>query len=54
MTDQYQWIPFYQELADKLLAFENKRKDLFVVIKELANQNEHLKYFQFEKNGKLR
>lgn len=49
MTDQYQWIPFYQELADKLLAFENKRKDLFVVIKELANQNEHLKYFQFEK-----
>lgn len=48
MIEKFQWIPFYQALADKLLAFEDRRKDLYDIIKELADQSNYLNYFHFE------
>lgn len=34
MENAYQWVPFYEALADKLLAYSNKRSELFELIKK--------------------
>lgn len=35
MDNAYQWVPFYEELADKLMAYKDKRDELFELIKKL-------------------
>lgn len=34
-TDTYDWIPFYEELANKLVAFQTKQKDLVQFLERL-------------------
>jgi len=50
MDKTYDWIPFYEELADKLLEYKNNRSELFQIIKNLAPQNEKLEYLHFERD----
>jgi hypothetical protein len=44
---KFQWAPFYEALADKLLEYSNKRRELFELIKKLASE-QTLTYFHFE------
>lgn len=48
MDNKFDWIPFHEELANKLLEYKNKRKDLFDIIKNLSDEKPMLKYLNFE------
>ncbi len=37
MTEKYTWVPFYIELADKILTYKNDRKTLILNIKKAHN-----------------
>lgn len=45
----YQWIPFYEALANKLLTYEDKREELFELIKKLSSEQTLMQYFHFER-----
>lgn len=49
MDNAYQWVPFYEALADKLLAFSDKRGDLFELMKKVASEQPLMKYLHFER-----
>lgn len=34
MDNAYQWVPFYEALADKLIAYSDKRNELFELMKK--------------------
>lgn len=36
MDNSYQLVPFYEALADKLLAYNDKRDELFALIKRVS------------------
>ena len=46
----YQWIPFYEELADKLLAYKDNRNELFDLVKKLSSEQPLMQYFHFERD----
>ena len=48
MSIIFNWIPFQEELADKLLLYKNKRAELFQIMKDLSTQNPLLTYLHFE------
>lgn len=48
MDNAYQWVPFYEALADKLLTFKDRRSDLFESIKKVASGQPLMKYLHFE------
>ncbi len=48
MADKFDWIPFHEELAHRLLAYKEKRNMLFELIKKIADQNPKLSYLHFE------
>jgi 5-methylcytosine-specific restriction protein B len=45
----YQWIPFYEDLADKLLAYKDKRSELFDLMKKLSSEQPLMQYLHFER-----
>lgn len=49
MTNQYEWIPFYEEFADKLLGFYDKRDELFEIVRELSEKESFMNYLHFER-----
>jgi len=49
MDNAYQWVPFYEALADKLLAYKDKRGDLFELMKKVASEQPLMKYLHFER-----
>ena len=49
MDNAYQWVPFYEAIADKLLAFNDKRADLFNLMKKVASEQPLMKYLHFER-----
>lgn len=49
MDNAFQWVPFYEALADKLLAYNDKRGDLFELMKEVALGHEDMQYLQFKR-----
>ena len=49
MDSGYQWIPFYEELADKLLAYKDKRSELFDLMKKLSSEQPLMQYLHFER-----
>lgn len=49
MDNAYQWVPFYEALADKLLAYSEKRGDLFDLMKKVASEQPLMKYLHFER-----
>lgn len=48
-NNAYQWVPFYEALADKLLTYSDKRDDLFALIKKVASEQPLMKYLHFER-----
>jgi len=48
MDDGYQWVPFYEELAEKLLAYKDRREELFDVMQAVASQEPMMKYLGLE------
>ncbi|MFZ7200653.1 McrB family protein [Avibacterium avium] len=53
-SSDFQWIDFYQEIANKLLAFENRRQELINWIYETSKKVANLSYLkdEFEKGVK--
>lgn len=51
MNDQFTWIPFYSELADKLIAYRERQHELFDLIKEISRGQQHLSYFNFQNDA---
>jgi len=49
MDNAYQWVPFYEALADKLLVYNDKRGDLFDLMKKVASEQPLMKYLHFER-----
>lgn len=49
MEDAYQWVPFYEALADKLLTYADKRHELFELIKKVSADQPMTSYFHFER-----
>jgi hypothetical protein len=49
MDNAYQWVPFYEALADKLLAFSDKRDELFDLMKKVSSEQPLMKYLHFER-----
>lgn len=45
----FEWIPFYEALADKLLEYKDKRKELFEIMKQLSKEERLLNYFSFNR-----
>ncbi|MGP6145860.1 AAA family ATPase [Jeotgalibaca sp. A122] len=50
MDNEYQWIPFYEEFADKLLGFYDKRDALFEIVRELSETQPFMTYLHFERD----
>lgn len=48
MDNSYQWIAFYETLADKLLEYKDKRNELFDLMKKMASQQQLMSYLHFE------
>ena len=48
----YQWVPFYEALADKLLTFSERRNELFNLMKSAAADQPLMKYFHFEREDR--
>jgi 5-methylcytosine-specific restriction protein B len=49
MGNAYQWVPFYEALADKLFTYSDKRDDLHDLMKKLAAEQPLMKYLHFER-----
>ncbi|MBT9147300.1 MAG: hypothetical protein DDT32_01054 [Syntrophomonadaceae bacterium] len=49
MENAYQWVPFYEALAEKLLAYSDKRDDLFALMKKVSSEQPLMKYLHFER-----
>lgn len=49
MDNAYQWVSFYEALADKLLMYNDKRSELFELMKKVASEQPLMKYLHFER-----
>ncbi len=49
MDNAYQWVPFYEALANKLLAYSDKRNELFELMKKVRSEQPLMKYLNFER-----
>lgn len=49
MDNAYQWVPFYETLADKLLTYSDKRSELFELIKKVTSEQPLMKYLHLER-----
>jgi len=49
MDNAYQWVRFYEVLADKLLLYKDKRDDLFALMKKVSSEQPLMKYLHFER-----
>ena len=50
MNKDYQWIDFYETLADKLLEYKDKRKELHTIMIGLSQDYPLLSYLHFERD----
>lgn len=51
MNDKdYEWVPFYEKLADKLLTYKDKRSELFELMKKKASEQPLMQYLHFERD----
>lgn len=50
MENRYQWIQFYEEFADRLLEYNDKRDELFNIMKKLSSEQKLLNYLHFERD----
>jgi 5-methylcytosine-specific restriction protein B len=49
MDNAYQWVSFYEALADRLLEYNDKRGELFELVKTVALEQPLMKYLHFER-----
>ena len=49
IDNSYQWVPFYEALADKLLEYKDKREELFNVMRKLATEQQLMEYLHFDR-----
>lgn len=49
MENSYQWVPFYEALADKLIAYSEKRDELFALMSKVSSEQPLMKYLHFER-----
>ncbi|NLW04122.1 MAG: EVE domain-containing protein, partial [Pseudomonadaceae bacterium] len=49
MENAYQWVKFYEALADKLLEFSDKRRELFELMKKVRSEQPLMEYLNFER-----
>lgn len=49
MDNPYQWVQFYEALANKLLEFSDKRRELFELMKKVRSEQPLMKYLNFER-----
>ncbi len=49
MDNAFQWVPFYETLADSLLSYKDKRDDLFELIKKASSGQPLMQYLNFER-----
>lgn len=49
MDNAYQWVPFYEALANKLMAYNDKRSELFELMKKISSEQPLMKYLHFER-----
>lgn len=49
MDNAYQWVDFYEALADRLLEYNDKRGELFELMKKVASEQPLMKYLHFER-----
>lgn len=51
----FTWIPFYEEMAQKLLTFKDRRKDLVDIVYSLGNEyTDYIYDEQLDENGKAK
>ncbi|MCR5183374.1 MAG: AAA family ATPase [Opitutales bacterium] len=48
-NNKFTWIPFYKELAQKILSYKDRRKDLMKIVYGLPE--EYIKYLKFNPEG---
>ena len=49
MDNAYQWVDFYEALADRLLEYNDNRGELFELMKKVASEQPLMKYLHFER-----
>ena len=49
MDNEYQWVDFYEALANRLLEYNDKRGELFDLMKKVASEQPLMKYLHFER-----
>lgn len=49
LGEDYSWIPFYEELADKLYGYVNQKDELFEIINDLREEYKYFDYLHFDK-----
>ena len=49
MNEKYQWIDFYEELADKLYQFIDRKDDLLNIMKEFESKYQYFQYLKLDK-----
>ncbi len=49
MSDAFQWVPFYEELADKLLTYNDRRRELFELVKKVSAGHALMQYLHFDR-----
>ena len=50
MNEQFQWIPFYEELADKLHEFIDRKDELFEIMEDLQSKSTFFEFLHLEKD----
>ena len=55
MSEKFTWIPFYEEMAQKLLAFKDNRKELIDLVYSLGPEyTDYIYDEQIDENGKVK
>ena len=51
MENEYQWVDFYEALANRLLEYNDKRVELFDLMKKVASEHPLMTYLHFERRS---
>ena len=49
MNEKYQWIEFYEEFANKLYTYANRKDELFEIMKEFESSYYYFQYLKLDK-----
>jgi len=49
VNEKYQWIAFYEEFADKLYAYADRKDELFEIMKEFESEYQYFQYLKLDK-----